>query len=67
MNCQTCVYWWPFTGKKIVKRTEVDRETAKKGECRRNSIVVTALSGDVFPASRADQWCGEYKKFEASK
>jgi len=67
MNCQTCLYWWPFTGKKILKRTETERETAVKGECRRYPISKTSLESDMFPVSRVGQWCGEYKNFEASK
>ncbi len=67
MDCKSCAYWWAFSGKKVVKRTEIDREAAKKGECRRNPIVRTALDGTAFPVSQHDQWCGEYKNFEASK
>lgn len=67
MKCQTCAYWWPFSGKKIVKRIEAERNTAKKGECRRYPITKTALESDVFPVSTDEQWCGEYKNFEASK
>ena len=66
MTCKSCTYWWPFEAKRLVKRVEVDRAGATKGECRKNAIVVTALQGDVFPTSKAEQWCGEFKKFEDS-
>ncbi|MEO1920128.1 MAG: hypothetical protein ABGW81_10580 [Paracoccaceae bacterium] len=67
MDYQTCAYWWPFNRKNISSRTEIDRATAKKGECRRHAIKKTALEGDILPVSRAEQWCGKYITFEAGK
>ena len=61
MECNSCKFWWPYKGGNVSSRKETRRESATKGECRR--YPTTDHSGDVgrFPATKPDQWCGEYK------
>lgn len=56
--CGNCVFW------------DKDEEEESIGECRRNPPQVITLADEdgimtpvsVFPASEADQWCGEHQE-----
>jgi hypothetical protein len=55
--CGNCVFW------------DKDEDEESIGECRRNPPQVITLADEdgimtpvsVFPASEADQWCGEHQ------
>ena len=57
-SCSNCLFW------------ERDEAEDSIGECRRNPPQVITLADEdgtmapvsVFPASEADQWCGEHQE-----
>ncbi len=59
LTCETCDFWSPYKDS-WNGRVEIDRMQASKGECRRYPITRTAMEGDMFPTSKAKQWCGEH-------
>ncbi len=68
MTCNECYYWWPFKARAF-KRIETDRDTAKKGECRRIPPTTSALDPRhaIFPPSERDHWCGEFTPIEVTE